>query len=160
MLIYLLKSFYVTYGLNTTISVCSNNFGPNQHVEKFIPKIIHSLINNKPIPVFGDGENIRDWLFVEDHCNAIELIFNKSLGGETYNVGSNNEISNNEIIDIIHNLLKNKVNTKKKIKYVNDRFGHDFRYSINSKKIIKTLGWKYESNFIRNLEATIDHILK
>ena len=108
------------------------------------------MINNKPIPVYGDGENIRDWLFVEDHCNAIELIFNKSLGGETYNVGSNNEISNNEIIDIIHNLLKNKVNTKKKIKYVNDRFGQTLDIVL-IQKIIKTLGWKYENNFIRNL---------
>ncbi len=156
----LVNSSYVTYGLNTTISVCSNNFGPNQHEEKFIPKIIHHLINNKPIPVYGDGENVRDWLFVEDHCNAIELIFNKSLPGEIYNIGSNNEMSNNELIEIIHDLLKNKAYPKKKIKYVNDRFGHDFRYSISSKKLNKALGWKCDNNFIHNLEFTIDHILK
>lgn len=156
----LVKSFFVTYGLNTSTSVCSNNFGPNQHEEKFIPKVISCLKNNLPIPVYGNGENIRDWIYVEDHCNAIELIFKNSKPGETYNVGANNEISNFELINIIYDLLKKRLNPIKKINYVDDRFGHDFRYSITSEKIKKTLNWKQKNDFKNNLEYTIDQKLK
>ena len=109
----LVRSFNKTFGLNTTISVCSNNYGKNQNKEKFIPTIINSLINGKSIPVYGDGLNVRDWINVKDHCEAIEKVFNNSSSGETYNVGANNEISNLELIDKIYFDLKKKFKIEK-----------------------------------------------
>ncbi len=138
----LVRSFNKTFGLNTTISVCSNNYGKNQNKEKFIPTIINSLINGKSIPVYGDGLNVRDWINVKDHCEAIEKVFNNSSSGETYNVGANNEISNLELIDKIYFDLKKKYKIEKKIKFIDDRFGHDRRYSLSTSKIFNDLNWE------------------
>tara|TARA_B100002052_G_scaffold238237_1_gene222027 strand:- start:33482 stop:34456 length:975 start_codon:yes stop_codon:yes gene_type:complete len=138
----LVRSFNKTFGLNTTISVCSNNYGKNQNKEKFIPTIINSLINGKSIPVYGDGLNVRDWINVKDHCEAIEKVFNNSSSGETYNVGANNEISNLELIDKIYFDLKKKFKIEKKIKFIDDRFGHDRRYSLSTSKIFNDLNWE------------------
>ena len=138
----LVRSFNKTFGLNTTISVCSNNYGKNQNKEKFIPSIINSLINGKSIPVYGDGLNVRDWINVKDHCEAIEKVFNNSSSGETYNVGANNEISNLELIDKIYFDLKKKFKIEKKIKFIDDRFGHDRRYSLSTSKIFNDLNWE------------------
>ena len=135
----IVRSFNKTYGMNTTISVCTNNFGINQNQEKFIPTVINSIINNKSIPVYGDGMNIRDWIFVDDHCNGIDLVFNNSKSGEIYNIAGENEFTNIQIINLIYdsinkiapNLIQHKLN----IKFVNDRFGHDRRYSLDISKI-------------------------
>tara|TARA_Y100001954_G_scaffold239103_1_gene311104 strand:- start:6850 stop:7839 length:990 start_codon:yes stop_codon:yes gene_type:complete len=152
----LTRSFNKTYGLNTTISISSNNFGPNQHKEKFIPKIIECINNNNHIPVYGKGLNIRDWLHVTDNCKAIDLIFNEAKSGEKFNVASGNEISNIDLIDLICAISNNQ----KKISFVKDRYGHDFRYSISTKKINKTLGWKAEKFLKTSLEKYIKHSLK
>ena len=138
----LVRSFNKTYGLNTTITISSNNYGKNQNKEKFIPTIINSLLNGKSIPVYGDGLNVRDWINVKDHCEAVEKVFNSSKSGETYNVGANNEISNLELIEKLYLDLKKTHNIDKKIKYIEDRFGHDRRYSLNVKKILNELNWK------------------
>ncbi len=138
----LVRSFNKTFGLNTTITVSSNNYGKNQHDEKFIPKIIYCLLNREFIPLYGDGLNTRDWINVNDNCEAIEKVFNHSLSGETYNVGANNEIRNLDLIDKIYNQLKKNHNIEKKIKFIDDRFGHDRRYSLNTDKIFRDLNWK------------------
>ena len=138
----LVRSFNKTYGLNTTITISSNNYGKNQHKEKFIPTIIHCLMNKKSIPVYGDGLNVRDWINVIDHCEAIVKVFNNSKSGETYNVGANNEISNLELIDILYNDLKKTHKIEKKIKFVKDRLGHDRRYSLDVTKIFNELNWE------------------
>lgn len=134
----LVRSFNKTYGLNTTISVSSNNFGPNQHEEKFIPKIFKCIKENIPIPVYGNGKNIRDWIYVEDNCRAIEMIFSSARSGSTFNVGGEFEKSNIEIIYLIHQWLGI---SSPKIKFIDDRHGHDFRYSLNNKKIKKKLNF-------------------
>ena len=138
----LVRSFNKTYGLNTTISISSNNYGKNQNNEKFIPTIINSLLNGKSIPVYGDGLNVRDWINVIDHCEAIVTVFNKSNSGQTYNVGANNEISNLELIEKLYMDLKKTHKIEKKIKYIKDRFGHDRRYSLDVTKIFNDLNWK------------------
>ena len=155
----IVRSFNKTYGLNTSISICSNNFGKNQHKEKFIPTVIENLINNKPIPVYGNGENIRDWISVYDHCSAIDILFNKSDFGSTYNVGGNNELSNINLINIVFEILKKYKNINKNIEFVNDRFGHDFRYSLNIKKIKNDLNWFPGTNFKIQLENYIKELL-
>ena len=141
----IVRSFNRTYGLNTTISISSNNFGSNQNNEKFIPTIINSIINNKSIPVYGDGKNIRDWISVEDHCSAIDLIFNNSISGQIYNVGGCNELTNLEIIQKIHqaiiNIKSEYSNNDLKIQFIKDRYGHDRRYSLDISKIKKDLNW-------------------
>ena len=139
----LVKSFSKTYGLNTTISLSSNNFGLNQHNEKLIPKTINKIINNEAIEIYGDGNNIRDWIFVDDNCRAIELIFNKGKSGESYNIASKNEFSNIQIVNMISDILSKKL----KIKFVNDRAGHDYRYAVSCQKIVNDLGWKIPDNF-------------
>ena len=154
----IVRSFYKTYGLNTTTSICSNNFGKNQHQEKFIPKIIHCLLKGIEIPVYADGLNVRDWIYVNDHCEAIDTIYNNSVNGKKYNVGANNELSNLELIDIIYSITKNKYKVKKKIKFVKDRFGHDKRYSIKTQKIERELGWKCKFEFQNALEKYINEI--
>lgn len=159
----IVRSFNKTYGLNTTISLCSNNFGNNQDKEKFIPKIIHCLINNNSIPLYGDGKNIRDWLYVNDHCEAIELIFNKGISGHNYNISSKNELENIELINIIYEILANHLNNKKiekKIKFVDDRFGHDRRYSLSSKKLQTELSWRPKYNLKKSLDYYIYNELK
>ena len=153
----IVRSFHKTYGLNTTISICSNNFGQNQNKEKFIPKIIECLKNNKLIPVYGNGKNIRDWIFVEDHCKLVEVIFNKSLPGNIYNIGGENELTNLKLIKSICNILNYKDDfISKKINFIEDRYGHDKRYSLNIDKVKNDFNWKPKSNFIKNLTLTIE----
>lgn len=145
----IVRSFNKTYGLNTTTSISSNNFGLNQNNEKFIPKVIEHLISGKPIPVYGDGLNVRDWIYVEDHCQAIDIIFRNSTDGSTYNVGGKNELTNLELIEIIFNVIKTKTRVKKVINFIRDRYGHDRRYSLNISKIKKDFNWK-PTNTIEN----------
>ena len=155
------RAYHKTYGLPILISNCSNNYGPNQHIEKLIPNIINSLIKQIKIPIYGDGKNIRDWLFVDDHCDAIELIFNKGKNGETYNIGGDYEISN---IDLAKSIIKiyDEINLKppgiseKLIQFVSDRPGHDFRYAIDFSKIKNTLGWIPKTNFDIGIRKTIN----
>ena len=144
----LIRSFHKTYGLNVVTTISSNNFGPNQNNEKFIPKIIQSLINKKTISVYGDGLNIRDWIYVMDNCHAIEKVFNNSASGEKYNVGGENEISNIDLIDIIFKNLSKKHKVKKSIRFVKDRYGHDRRYSLNINKIKNELNWVPKKGFL------------
>ena len=151
----LVRSYTKTYGINSTISVSSNNFGINQHYEKFIPKIIAKIIAGESIPVYGDGMNIRDWIYVLDNCIAIDKIFQNSKPGESYNVGAGNELSNLELIDIIYSELRPLIKHDKKIKFIEDRYGHDFRYSINSNKINKDLGWSIKFDFKKSIHEYV-----
>jgi len=155
------RAFYDTYNLPIVVSNCSNNYGPNQYPEKLIPLFINNIINNNPIPIYGDGENIRDWLYVKDHISAIDLIFHNSKIGKTYNIGGNNEISNNEIAKILIKKIDKKLGRKhgesiKLIKYVDDRLGHDKRYAIDSSKIKNELGWEPKYTFDKGIDKTID----
>ena len=158
----IVKSFNKTYGLNTTISLSSNNFGPNQNREKFIPVVLNSILNNVPVPVYGDGKNIRDWIFVEDNCKIIELIFTKGFSGESYNIGGGNEISNLDLINLIFNsiITFSKNITDYQINFIDDRFGHDRRYSVNNSKIISDLGWPNDfSNFHKSLDFYVKNYI-
>lgn len=146
-------SYINTYGLNVVITRSSNNYGPYQHTEKFIPMMISDAIKGESLKVYGDGKNIRDWLYVEDNCKAIKLVMEMGSKGEIYNIGGNNERTNNEIAKII----SERFNVP--IKYVKDRPGHDFRYAIDSSKIRNELGWKSESNLEEGLKHTINHYL-
>ena len=155
------RAYHKTYGLPILISNCSNNYGPNQHAEKMIPNIINSLLKQIKIPIYGDGKNIRDWLYVDDHCDAIELIFNNGNCGETYNIGGNYEISNIKLANIIIKIfdeikLNNSGTSNKLIDFVSDRPGHDFRYSIDFSKIKKELGWTPKTNFDKGIRETIN----
>ena len=159
------RAYNKTYGLPILISNCSNNYGPFQHNEKLIPNIINSLLKGRKIPIYGDGKNIRDWLFVDDHCDAIELIFTKGKNGETYNVGGGYEISNIDLAQLIIKIfdkikLKPSGLSKNLIEFVNDRPGHDFRYSIDFSKIKNSLGWKPKTNFEEGILKTINYYLK
>lgn len=152
------KAYHDTYGLDVTISNCSNNYGPNQFPEKLIPLVINKLTNGNKVPVYGTGENVRDWLYVEDHAKAIDLIFHKGKSGETYNVGGNCEMTNLQIIDTIHKLLNPtgrvpELNTV--IEFVTDRAGHDMRYAIDTTKIKTELGWEPEETFTTGMHKTI-----
>ncbi len=161
---HLVRAYNHTYGLPAVISNCSNNYGPNQFPEKLIPLAINNIKTMKPIPVYGKGENVRDWLYVEDHAAAIDLIFHHGESGETYNIGGNNEWKN---IDLIHKLcevMDKKLNrtpgtSAGLITFVKDRAGHDLRYAIDSSKIMKELGWKPTVNFEQGLEKTVDWYL-
>ena len=148
----LVKSYYRTYSLPITISRCSNNYGPYQHLEKLIPLMISKAINNDNLPVYGNGLNVRDWLHVYDHCTAIDLIIHEGKIGEIYNIGGNNEKSNIGVVKII---LKELGKSEKLIKYVNDRPGHDLRYAIDSTKIKTTLNWKPVYSFEKGILDTI-----
>ena len=155
------RAYHKTYGLPILISNCSNNYGPNQHAEKMIPNIINSLLKQIKIPIYGDGKNIRDWLYVDDHCDAIELIFNNGKCGETYNIGGNYEISNIDLANIIIKIfdeikLNNSGTSNKLIEFVSDRPGHDFRYAIDFSKIKKQLGWTPKTNFDKGIRETIN----
>ena len=162
---HLVRAYGETYELPVIISNCSNNYGENQFPEKLIPLFIQNIIDEHPLPVYGDGNYTRDWLYVKDHINAIELIFHNSPRGQTYNIGGHNEIKN---IDLI-NLLCDKMDTalsrkrgsgRKLIKFVKDRPGHDFRYAIDASKINKKLGWTPSLTFDKGLELTINWYLK
>ena len=156
---FLVRSYYKTYKLPITLSNCSNNFGPYQHPEKFIPVVINSCLLQKPISIYGDGSNIRDWLYVEDHCQAIDKILHFGEVGETYNIGSQNEKSNLEIAKIICSLMDEIRPTGNShddlITFVTDRPGHDWRYAINPEKIYNNLSWHAEFNFNNALRKTI-----
>jgi dTDP-glucose 4,6-dehydratase len=152
---FLVRAYNNTHDLNTTISNCSNNYGPNQHKEKFIPKIIDALINDSLIPVYGKGDNIRDWIYVEDHCSALWKILTRGKKGETYLVGANCEKTNLEIIHEICKIFKKSPNDH--ISFVNDRLGHDFRYAINSSKISKELKWKPKTRLKDGLTKTLKY---
>lgn len=161
---HLVKLYYRTYGLPTIISNCSNNYGPYQHHEKFIPVIIKSLLNGKKIPLYGDGKQIREWLFVDDHCKALHTIIQKGNIGESYNIGSGDEITNLELIELIVKELKLQSlipnhEIDKYINYVKDRPGHDKRYAINSSKIRKNLNWKPKTPFLKGIQETIKHFV-
>jgi len=147
------RAYWETYNLPTTIITSSNNYGPYQFPEKFIPLSITNLIEGKKIMLYGDGSNIRDWLHVQDFCEATDLILHKGRAGETYCVGGNNEISNINLAKII---LKEFGRDEKAIKYVEDRKGHDFRYAIDLTKIKNELGWTPKYNFELGLQKTID----
>ena len=158
------QAFYHTYNLPIIISNCSNNYGPNQYPEKLIPLFIKNIINNNPITIYGDGNNIRDWLYVEDHISAIDLIFHKSKIGETYNIGGNNEMTNNEITEVLISKIDKKLKrpvgkSKKLIKYVKDRLGHDKRYAIDCSKLQSDLGWAPKYSFCTGIDKTIDWYL-
>ena len=159
---HLVKAWYKTFKLPTIVSNCSNNFGPFQSPEKYIPLIIINALNEKKIPIYGNGTQVRDWLFVEDHIVALDKIFKKGKLGETYNIGSNNEITNFNIAKIICNVLDKKFKRTKKnsykklITFVKDRPGHDKRYAINSNKISKLLGWSPINKFNPSINYTID----
>lgn len=154
------RSYKDTYDFPIIISNCSNNFGPNQFNEKLIPLVIKNIINNKPIPVYGNGENIRDWIYVDDHVRAIDLIFHIGNIGDTYNIGGSNEIKNidliRELINVTDSLLNRiKGSSSELINYVSDRPGHDFRYAIDSTKLKNQLGWKASKDFIGNIKKTV-----
>jgi len=158
---HLVRSFHHTFNLPILISNCSNNYGPDQHEEKLIPMTIKKIINQKKIPIYGEGQNIRDWIFVQDHVNAIDEIFHKGKPGETYNIGGDNEIKNldlvHKIIDICDKKMNNqKGESNKLISFVEDRLGHDFRYAIDNTKIVNEIGWNPSTDFKTGLEYTID----
>jgi dTDP-glucose 4,6-dehydratase len=154
---FLVRAYYNTYKLPVTISNCSNNYGINQHPEKLIPKTILNAYLDESIPVYGNGKQIRDWIFVEDHCSAIELIIQKGVYGETYLVGENGEKRN---IEVIRTILKTMKKPDSLIKFVEDRPGHDVRYAIDSRKIQKELKWKPKFSFEKGIKITIEHYLK
>jgi dTDP-glucose 4,6-dehydratase len=152
----LAKSYHITYGCDIKITRCTNNYGPRQFLEKLIPKVIINANNNKPIPVFGNGKNIRDWIYVLDHCTAIHKVIEKGKSGEIYNIAGKNEINNNMIIKIILKSINKPLNL---MKYVKDRPGHDFRYSLDSTKIEKKLNWKPKYSFENAIKETISWYL-
>lgn len=148
----LVNAYHRTYGLPTTISRCSNNYGPYQFPEKLIPLMIAKALDEKDLPVYGEGLNVRDWLYVEDHCKAIDLIIRKGKVGETYNIGGHNEMRN---IDIVKIILKELGKSESLIKHVTDRKGHDMRYAIDPTKIHNELGWLPETMFANGIKKTI-----
>jgi len=158
------RAYGNTYGINYVISNCSNNYGPNQYPEKLIPKVIECIINKKPIPVYGDGKNIRDWLYVEDHAHAIDTIFHHGINGETYNVGGDCEKSNIDLIRILCNeidfILDSNESSTELIEFVTDRKGHDFRYAIDSSKLQNELDWEPETPFMVGIKKTIEWYIK
>jgi dTDP-glucose 4,6-dehydratase len=158
---HLVRAYYNTYGLPVLISNCSNNYGPNQFPEKLIPLSINNIKNNNPIPVYGTGENIRDWLYVEDHARAIETIFHGGRTGETYAIGGNSEWKNIELIRLLCRYMDEKLHrpvgeSEKLIKFVTDRAGHDLRYAIDSTKLRHELGWEPSLTFKEGLKRTVD----
>ncbi|WP_081210243.1 dTDP-glucose 4,6-dehydratase [Salegentibacter sediminis] len=159
------RAYGETYSLPYIISNCSNNYGPNQFPEKLIPLFIHNIVNNKPLPVYGDGRYTRDWLFVKNHAEAIDLAFHKGQHKETYNIGGFNEWQNIDLIHLLCQIMDRKLNRKegesaRLITYVKDRPGHDKRYAIDASKINKELGWKPSVTFEEGLEKTIDWYLE
>ena len=162
---HLVRAYYHTYGLPVLISNCSNNYGPSQHIEKLIPLMIKNIIDNKSLPIYGKGENIRDWLYVEDHVEAIDLILHSGEMGSTYNIGGNNEYKNSDIvyklIEFTDRFLGRPDRTSEKlVSFVTDRLGHDFRYAIDSTKIKNELGWTAKTSFDEGLKKTIEYYIK
>jgi len=161
----IVRSYNHTYGMNTVITNCSNNYGPKQHDEKLIPTVIRKALSGENIPIYGDGKNIRDWLYVADHCKGIKLAFHKGKSGEVYNIGGDNERNNNYIAAKICELLDGLIPLENKsykdlISYVEDRAGHDFRYAIDASKIENELGWKADENFESGILKTVKWYLE
>lgn len=151
------KAYFETFKMNVTITNCSNNYGPYQHNEKLIPHIIKLAMNNEKLPVYGNGMNIRDWLYVEDHCEAIDLVFHNGKAGQRYNIGGHNEKRN---IDIVKLILKHLGKSVDLIEYVEDRKGHDYRYAIDPTKIKNELGWEPKTRFEDGIIKTIEWYIK
>jgi dTDP-glucose 4,6-dehydratase len=161
---HLVRAYHDTYKLPVVISNCSNNYGSFQFPEKLIPLAINNIINNKSIPVYGTGENVRDWLFVEDHASAIDVIFHQGKNGDTYNIGGHNEWTNIDLIHLLCRIMDKKLNkeegsTSKLITFVKDRAGHDLRYAIDANKLKNELGWMPSLQFEEGLEKTVDWYL-
>ena len=158
---HLVYSYIRTYNISAIITNCSNNFGPKQHPEKLIPKIIYNIINKKKLPLYGDGLNSREWIYVKDHCEALIKVFRKGKVGEFYNIGSNKNFNNIQICGALLKIMKKKIKVSSmvKIQFIKDRPGHDLRYAINSKKIKTQLNWSAKKNFFAGLEDTVDWYL-
>ncbi|MEM7085932.1 MAG: dTDP-glucose 4,6-dehydratase [Bacteroidota bacterium] len=160
---FIVRSYFHTYGMPVVTTNCSNNYGPNQHKEKLIPTIIRKAISGEPIPIYGDGQNIRDWLYVWDHCVGIKLTLDKGELGETYNIGGRNERKNlyiaRTICDILDQLKPQDNSYREQISFVSDRPGHDFRYAIDANKIENDLGWKADENFESGILKTVQWYL-
>ena len=159
------KSYCNTYKIPVIISHCSNNYGPNHFPEKLIPLCINNIKNMKPLPIYGNGKNIRDWLFVEDHAQAIDTIFHLGKAGDSYNIGGNNEWTNIDVVRLLCNIMDKKLGRKEGtseslITFVKDRAGHDLRYAIDSSKIQKELGWTPKVSFEKGIEKTVDWYLQ
>lgn len=158
---FIVRSYFHTYGMNVVTTNCSNNFGPHQHDEKLIPTVIRTALNHDYIPVYGKGENVRDWLYVKDHCQGIDLVFQEGRAGETYNIGGDNEWKNIDLVKEICNILNEEAGNapdsdyKNLITFVTDRPGHDYRYAIDASKIKGELGWKRDDSFEDRLRETI-----
>lgn len=158
------RAYANTYGMRTVVSNCSNNYGPNHFPEKLIPLCINNIKNNKPLPIYGKGENVRDWLFVKDHARAIDTVFHKGKAGETYNIGGFNEWKNIDIVRLLCQKMDEKLGrefgtSEQLITFVKDRAGHDLRYAIDSSKIKDELGWEPSLQFEEGIELTIDWYL-
>lgn len=161
----IVRSYFHTYGMNVVTTNCSNNYGPKQHDEKLIPTIIRKAIQGENIPIYGDGKNVRDWLYVLDHCKGIELAFKTGKAGETYNIGGRNERNNLYIVDTVCSILnelqpKSDGKYQDQITFVKDRPGHDLRYAIDATKIETELGWKADENFETGIVKTVEWYLK
>ncbi len=161
---FIIRSYFHTYGMNVVTTNCSNNYGPKQHDEKLIPTIIRKAISGENIPIYGDGTNVRDWLYVLDHCKGIDLVFKTGKAGETYNIGGRNERNNlyivNTICSILDEIKPADKSYKDQITFVTDRPGHDFRYAIDASKVENELGWNADENFETGIKKTIDWYLK
>lgn len=161
---FLVRSYFHTYGFPVLTTNCSNNYGPYQHKEKLIPTIIRKAISGEPIPIYGDGKNVRDWLYVKDHCKGIQLVLDNGRLGETYNIGGKNERENiyiaRIICDLLDELIPGKEPFQNQITFVEDRPGHDFRYAIDATKIETELGWQAEENFESGIRKTVKWYLK
>jgi dTDP-glucose 4,6-dehydratase len=159
----IVRSYVESYGMNCVITNCANNYGPKQHDEKLIPTIIRNALTGNPIPIYGDGKNIRDWLYVLDHCKGIDLVYHDGKKGETYNIGGRNERTNLQIVERICSILDERVpkenSYKELITFVEDRAGHDRRYAIDAAKLENELGWKADENFDSGIVKTIEWYL-
>ena len=155
---HLVSSYVRTYKIPAIVTNCSNNYGPKQHPEKLIPKLIYNILNDKPLPIYGNGKNSREWIFVKDHCEALIKVFQKGRVGQFYNIGSNKNLNNLEITRELLKLTKNLVNIGKNVRitFVKDRPGHDNRYALNSNKIKKKLNWKPKTTFKKGIKLTFD----
>ena len=155
---HLVFSYVRTYGLNAVVTNCSNNYGPRQHPEKLIPKLIYNILNNKNLPIYGKGKNSREWIYVDDHCEALVKVLKNGKKGEFYNIGSNKNLNNLEVCKNLLNISKKNLKLGKnvKIKFIKDRPGHDFRYALNSNKIKNSLKWAPKISFIDGIKLTFD----
>lgn len=158
---FIIRSYFHTYDMNVVTTNCSNNFGPHQHDEKLIPTVIRNAVRHNDIPVYGKGDNVRDWLYVKSHCEALDLVFQKGSAGETYNIGGDNEWQNLELVHHICDMLNEEVGEgpggdyKNLITFVTDRPGHDYRYAIDASKIKEELGWQQSGSFREDLRKTV-----